>query len=97
VNFVPPLFVLYLAAGLLALPWHRGWAFAPLVLYAGAVLAQTCASERRSPAHLLRVALLIPLAHVGYGLGFLRGLFTKPAPRAAAEASVFIERLTGGP
>jgi len=94
-NFVPPLFVLYLAAAVVTAPLHRGWAFAPLILYAGAVLAQTFASERRSPAHLLRVALLIPVAHVGYGIGFLRGLFTRPAPRPAGETGVFIERMTG--
>ena len=57
------------------------------------MLAQVFASERLNPGHLARVTALIPLAHICYGIGFLRGLFTRPAPRSAQEASIFIERV----
>lgn len=93
-NFVPPLFVLYLLAGVLTVPWHYGWGFLPLILYSAAVMSQAMQSQRRAFGHLLRVTLLIALTHIGYGLGFWKGLFTRlkpPGPRT--DVSVFLERI----
>jgi cellulose synthase/poly-beta-1,6-N-acetylglucosamine synthase-like glycosyltransferase len=93
-NFVPPLFVLYLLAGLVTLPWHRGWAFLPLIIYSAAVMSQAMQSQRRALGHLLRVTLLIALAHVCYGLGFWKGLFTRLKPKGQrSDVSVFLERI----
>ncbi|MBI3881106.1 MAG: glycosyltransferase [Verrucomicrobia bacterium] len=93
-NFVPPLFVLYLVAALVSVPLHRGWAFVPLVLYLGAVLAQAAQSQRRALSHLLRVVPLIALTHIFYGLGFWKGLFTKlKPPGVPANVPVFLERI----
>jgi succinoglycan biosynthesis protein ExoA len=78
-NFVPPLFCLYLLAlpFLLALTRLGHLSLVPLLFYALAVLAQVTALAAggqwvRSPA----AGLLIVLTHLLYGLGFWRGLFT---------------------
>ena len=85
-NFVPPLFCLYLVglatAGLIHLP-HNAFLViaAPLLLYLGAVLLQTMASV---PAHgFIRAVLALPLlfaSHIFYGFGFWKGLFTTLQP-----------------
>ncbi len=84
-NFVPPLFCLYLAA-LLALaisaPAWLPWAALPLGLYGLALLGQTVVSAKSmgSGRSLLAIPFLVA-THVFYGFGFWRGLFTglKPA------------------
>ncbi len=98
-NFVPPLFVVYLFALLVLLlipgnaDWNRVKLFvaSPLALYAFAILGQTLASV---PAHgLIRSLMALPLlveSHVYYGLGFWHGLFTtlhtgKNEPRPKVE------------
>ena len=95
-NFVPPLFCLYLAAlpflllsGLGPLPWL------PLGLYGLAVLAQAAASARRNGAvRSLLAAPLVVLTHLGYGFGFWRGLFTS-LNRVGSKATteVALERI----
>lgn len=97
-NFVPPLFCLYLLL-LPLLGLAEGWlvrlGLAPLAMYALALLAQTAAlvplgGWQRS----LAAAPLVVLAHVMYGLGFWRGLFTRlRAPGVAHPSPVTIERL----
>ncbi len=95
-NFVPPMFCLYLAAlpflafsvpGLL--PW------VPLGAYGLAVVAQTVASGLRHGAvRSLLAAPLVVLTHLGYGAGFWRGLFTplnRPGFKASTE--VALERI----
>ena len=80
-NFVPPLFCLYLV--LLPLVWL--WrtevgrlALWPLALYAVAVLAQGAVLLRHGGVGRTLLALpLIVLAHLLYGLGFWRGMFTR--------------------
>ena len=78
-NFVPPLFCLYLLAllPLLALtPIGRLW-LVPLGFYALAVLAQGLVLA--AGGQVLRSLAAIPLivlTHILYGLGFWRGLFT---------------------
>lgn len=98
-NFVPPLFCLYLA-GLMAVPfldWPRQlcWlAVAPLLVYLLAVLGQTVISMRTAGA--VRAWLALPLlaaSHIFYGLGFWLGLFTTlKKPGHAERPEVILER-----
>lgn len=80
-NFVPPLFLVYLAATALVLvvaPRLGRWLLFPLGLYCLAVLAQAGALVRTGG--LARAAAAVPLmalTHVLYGFGFWRGLFTR--------------------
>jgi glycosyltransferase involved in cell wall biosynthesis len=88
-NFVPPLFCVYLVTlpvvwamtFVPAAEWQRTPCHLPLLAYALAVLAQTLALIPRGG--LIRgfcAAPLIVLSHLIYGLGFWRGLFTKLKP-----------------
>ena len=73
-NFVPPLFCLYL----LIAPWLGRMGLIPLGFYFVAVTAQTFVSMLRKDFLEGLLALpLIVLTHLGYGLGFWRGLFTR--------------------
>ena len=86
-NFVPPLFCLYLALlptlGLLP-GWLAATGLAPLGGYLLAVLAQTLALvPLGGVVRSLGAAPLMVLAHIMYGLGFWRGLFTKLQPPSA--------------
>lgn len=77
-NFVPPLFLLYVVV-LPPLLWLKpGMLFlAPLGFYALALLAQTGVSAiRKGIVRSLLAAPLVVLTHLGYGFGFWRGLFT---------------------
>lgn len=96
-NFIPPLFVLYVAGLPLAL-WRIGpGALAPLALYGALLGAQLLDFLARStPGRAVRAVPLLVLAHLLYGLGFWRGCFTRlrsTGPRA--EAEVMLERLPG--
>lgn len=72
-NFVPPLFVLYLLVG----PWFGLLGLAPLGLYGLAVLGQTGVSAASKGVGRSLAALpLVVLTHLFYGLGFWRGLVT---------------------
>ncbi len=86
-NFVPPLFVLYLALT----PFLPLWLLAPLALYAGAVLAQTLAASSHCLFNAARVAPLIVVSHLFYGLGFWKGLFTRPQPKSPEQVGVTLE------
>ena len=134
-NFVPPLFLLYLALT----PFLPPLLLWPLALYAVAVLGQTihsvAADVRRlhsnaecgmrsaecgasssagpqspipnpqSPtsqslltsaatgADWWRVAPLIVVSHVCYGLGFWKGLFTRPQPKPPEQVPVTLETI----
>ena len=102
-NFVPPLFCLYLAIVVVCwilsplvpvLAILRKFIILPLAAYALIVLAQVALVV--SGAGLLRSIATIPLialAHVLYGLGFLRGLFTtfRPAKQRTIHAEVVLE------
>jgi len=90
-NFVPPLFCLYLVVwpllGIIGL--------IPLGCYAGAIIIQTLASAvKKGFVHSVAALPLLILTHLLYGLGFWRGLFTKlqPAPEKSAGA-VELERI----
>jgi len=82
-NFVPPIFCLYLLA-LAILPSLTAaetlW-LAPLAVYALAVLAQVAALAAGGQVWQGLAAMpLIVLTHILYGVGFWRGLFTRLRP-----------------
>ena len=82
-NFVPPLFCVYL----LALPFLGRIGLAPLGFYVLALLAQAAALAPRGGIFRSLCAIpLMALSHVLYGVGVWRGLFTelKPAGERAA-------------
>lgn len=89
-NFVPPLFCLYL----LILPWLGGIGRVPLAAYFIALLFQffLSAADHGIARSLLALPLVV-LTHIGYGLGFWRGLFT-PLKSAASppRTEVLLER-----
>jgi hypothetical protein len=94
-NFVPPLFCVYLLAlpvlAFMAMTKSRvDWlavASSPLLLYLLCVAAQTAASSvRHGLARSLAAMPLIVLTHIFYGLGFWRGLFTRLGGRTARPA-----------
>lgn len=87
-NFVPPLFCLYLLAlpFLLALTSPGKLWIVPLVFYALAVLAQAAALATGGQVWQSLAAMpLIVLTHILYGLGFWRGLFTTLKPRGQQQ------------
>src|SRR5260221_11167244 len=91
-NFVPPLFCLYLVLW----PLFGIIGLAPLGLYALAVAVQTIASTaRKGFGRSIAAAPLLVLTHLVYGLGFWRGLFTslKRSPQRSA-GPVELERVS---
>ena len=101
-NFVPPLFCLYLIA--LFLPALAGfggplarWSMAPLAVYALAIVLQTIASARSNGlARSLAALPLLAASHVLYGLGFWRGLFTRlNRGENRARAEVRLDKVAG--
>ena len=93
-NFVPPLFCLYLVVLplLLALTAIGKYSLVPLLAYALAVLAQVVglAAGGRVPRSLAAIPLIV-LTHILYGLGFWRGLFTplrRPGERPPGEVTL---------
>lgn len=81
-NFVPPMFCVYLVALVLAgflnlSDWLRWGIYLPLIVYLAALMGQTIVSFKSFG--VLRSALALPLlfaTHVLYGVGFWRGMFT---------------------
>ena len=90
-NFVPPLFCLFLAA----LPFLPPVALCVLVAYGVALLVQSLAIlPMRNLGWLPSIMGLIFASHIFYGLGFLRGCFTRPKPPPPAiSAEVKLEWL----
>jgi succinoglycan biosynthesis protein ExoA len=91
VNFVPPLFCLFLVL-LPFLPRYFDWV---LAVYGAALLLQAVAVLPLKKMHWLPwIMVLIFVSHVGYGLGFWRGCLTKlkPPPLSVA-AEVRLEKL----
>lgn len=105
-NFVPPLFCVYLALLLAGAAfsvmtgrWHGAFAaaaLAPLACYGLAVLAQTVVlMGQGGVVRGLLAAPLLVLAHVLYGLGFWRGLFTSlKQPASPVSAEVRLETIS---
>jgi succinoglycan biosynthesis protein ExoA len=76
-NFVPPLLVVYL----LASPFLPPLLLLPLVVYFMAVLVQAIALLTRGKVTWIsNITVFILMCHICYGVGFWRGLFTKPKP-----------------
>lgn len=99
-NFVPPLFCVYLAALVVVQVTGFGtplaqWSLAPLAVYLLSVVLQTIASMPNSGASRSLVAMpLIVLTHLLYGAGFWRGLFTTlKKSRAQPSTTVALERI----
>jgi succinoglycan biosynthesis protein ExoA len=100
-NFVPPMFCVYLLA-LAAIQIFLGgtalarWSLAPLAVYLLAVMIQTIASM--PAAGIARSLLAMPLvmaSHVFYGLGFWRGMFTRLRPETPRGAGpIALETVT---
>ena len=94
-NFVPPLFCVYLLllALVVILRHAKPVFFAPLALYGCLVLGQAAALIPRG--NLLRALAAIPLivlTHILYGIGFWRGLFTPlKAPDQGSPSQVKLE------
>lgn len=88
-NFVPPLFLLYL----LLTPFLPKLLLWPLALYAVAVLAQTLVSSSHCLFNAARVAPLIVVSHIFYGLGFWKGLFTRPQRKPSEQVPVTLETI----
>jgi hypothetical protein len=83
-NFVPPIFCLYLLAlpFLLALTPIGKECLVPLAFYVLAVLVQAMVLATGGRVLQSFAAMpLIVLTHILYGLGFWRGLFTTLKPR----------------
>jgi hypothetical protein len=85
-NFIPPIFCLYLVALIAwelfpvnsALAPVKLWAAMPLAFYALVVILQTLASiPSNGMARSLFAMPLLVASHIFYGIGFWRGLFTK--------------------
>ncbi len=102
-NFVPPLFVLYLALQLILLNFttyfERPALFlllmAPALAYWPALLLQTLASMPRfGVGRSIAAFPLLFTTHVLYGLGFWRGLFTRADRSQPVRTEVGIERMT---
>jgi hypothetical protein len=94
-NFVPPLFLLYLLLLIPATIWKGSIVLLPLILYFGVVLVQTAALTRFAPPRQCLAAMpLIILTHILYGFGFWRGLCTKLRSPRAGDATVTVERLS---
>jgi Glycosyltransferases, probably involved in cell wall biogenesis len=97
-NFVPPLFLLYLALLVPAGIFLGPVTMLPLALYLLLVIVQVAElAVRGGIQNALGAAPLIILTHILYGYGFWRGLFTRlerPANGLADRASsVVLERL----
>lgn len=100
-NFVPPLFCVYLVALIFVLPWLGFRALVPLGFYAVALVLQSLALlPLGGPVKSLAALPFIVLTHLLYGLGFWRGLFTKlkTAPeRAKVEVTLEEIKSAGAP
>ena len=91
-NFVPPMFCVYLVSlpCLMSVPIQgaKVLVVVPLLAYGFALLAQAILSAARKRAALCLAAVpLVVLTHVFYGLGFWRGLFTQLKKSGQAPAT----------
>ncbi|MCI0746981.1 MAG: glycosyltransferase [Verrucomicrobia subdivision 3 bacterium] len=103
-NFVPPLFCLYLILLVIACAVALARELKPAVVLASlpsvayliALLFDALRSAAtRGLARSLAAVPLVIVTHVFYGLGFWKGLFTRPARKAAAQpVEVVLEHVT---
>jgi len=100
-NFLPPLFLLYVIATVCALvfaPAIGRLLLIPLGLHASAVLGQVFVFATNAPiGRSIAAAPLIVLTHLLYGFGFWRGLFTPlKAPTERSPVPVEMEEIEVG-
>jgi succinoglycan biosynthesis protein ExoA len=94
-NFVPPLFVLYLVALIPLLKWKGSFFIWFLLIYVAGVLFQAALLTRTGRIRESAQAIpLIALTHILYGFGFWRGLFTTLKSKPSAAAEVTLEKLS---
>jgi hypothetical protein len=98
-NFVPPLFVLFLLLipamakiGWFDVRFHFGFGWLPLAGYAAALFAQTAMNLRFGVVRALAALPLLFATHLFYGIGFWRGLFTSVKKSKPATTEVLIEK-----
>ena len=87
-HLVPFAFVSTLAALALAVPWSSAAGWAWLAVSGGYALAALASAARlarpwREPAQWLTIAAAFACMHLGYGLGFARGLVERGLLRRA--------------
>lgn len=93
-NFVPPLFVIYLLLLIPLLKWKGSLFLWPLIFYLAILLFQAAMLTRTGKIRESFQAIpLIMLTHILYGIGIWRGLFTTLKPKTSAAAEVTVERL----
>lgn len=91
-NFVPPLFLLYLLVLTPAFAWLGRFAALPLLAYLLIVAIEAFSlSLRGGLVRGICAAPLVILTHVLYGAGFWRGLFTKLSPPDRQRPPVTLE------
>jgi succinoglycan biosynthesis protein ExoA len=94
-NFVPPLFLVYLLLLIPVLKWKGAIFLWPLIFYIAAVLIQGAVLTRTGKIRESVQAIpLIVLTHILYGFGFWRGLFTTLKPKSPSTAEVSLEVLS---
>lgn len=98
-QLVPPAFVLALACSLVLSLWPGGSALPALLVvapYGAVILAGGLGAARRHGAGCgLALLAVLPVMHVGYGFGYLRGLldhFLLPRRSPEAAAAVALSR-----
>lgn len=92
-NFIPPLFCLYL----IAVPFWPKLLLWPLLLYGIAVLAAALGGFRSFRVNPCALASLIFLSHLCYGLGFWAGLTTRLRGKSRRQpVEVTIEHIAPG-
>lgn len=72
-HLIPSLFVLYLVFAILS-SWYSPFVWLPFILYISLVLYFTTKAEVSPKARWL-IPLVYPGVHLGYGIGFIFGLF----------------------
>ncbi|HSH95052.1 MAG TPA: glycosyltransferase [Roseimicrobium sp.] len=82
-NLVPPAFCAYLVL----LPFLPSWCMWPLLAYALLLLSQPFVTGPARLTAKLQLPILVGLSHLLYGLGFWRGLFTRPQPGPSGVAA----------
>lgn len=77
-HLVPPAFVVWLAAAVVLLPFRPILALLAIAPYVAFVLVGSVVTARKvKPSEALHLPLIFMILHLGWGYGFLRGVFDK--------------------
>lgn len=89
-NFVPPLFCLYLLIG----PWFGKMGCVPMLFYFSALVVQGALSaSTHGPVKAVASLPLVVMGHILYGLGFWRGIFTSLQKEGKPPTEVALETI----